>query len=108
MWRRRCHVPEDATQLPIGVLPGMEFEGEEMDTIKGQPFFIYTDGLNEAENKEKEEFSDARLIEILHNTSFSSSQQLIEKLRAEVEAHRNGAEPSDDLTMMCLYIQQNI
>jgi serine phosphatase RsbU (regulator of sigma subunit) len=94
--------------VPIGVLPGMEFEGEEMDTIKGQPFFIYTDGLNEAENKEKEEFSDARLIEILHNTSFSSSQQLIEKLRAEVEAHRNGAEPSDDLTMMCLYIQQNI
>ena len=94
--------------IPIGIMPGIEFEGEEMDTIKGQPFFIYTDGLNEAENKEKEEFSDARLIEILHNTSFSSSQQLIEKLRAEVEAHRNGAEPSDDLTMMCLYIQQNI
>ena len=92
--------------VPIGVLPGMDFEGEEMDTIKGRPFFIYTDGLNEAENKEKEEFSDARLIEILRNTSFSSSQQLIEKLRAEVEAHRNGAEPSDDLTMMCLYIQQ--
>ena len=94
--------------VPIGILPGMEFEGEEMENIKGRPFFIYTDGLNEAENKEKEEFSDARLIEILHNTSFSSSQQLIEKLRAEVEAHRNGAEPSDDLTMMCLYIQQNI
>ena len=92
--------------VPIGVLPGMDFEGEEMDTIKGRPFFIYTDGLNEAENKEKEEFSDARLIEILRNTSFSSSKQLIEKLRAEVEAHRNGAEPSDDLTMMCLYIQQ--
>jgi serine phosphatase RsbU (regulator of sigma subunit) len=92
--------------VPIGVLPGMDFEGEEMDTIKGRPFFIYTDGLNEAENMEKEEFSDARLIEILRNTSFSSSQQLIEKLRAEVEAHRNGAEPSDDLTMMCLYIAQ--
>ena len=92
--------------VPIGVLPGMDFEGEEMDTIKGRPFFIYTDGLNEAENKEKEEFSDARLIEILRNTCFSSSQQLIEKLRAEVEAHRNGAEPSDDLTMMCLYIAQ--
>jgi hypothetical protein len=28
------------------------------------------------------------------------------KLRAEVETHRNGAEPSDDLTMMCLYIAQ--
>jgi serine phosphatase RsbU (regulator of sigma subunit) len=92
--------------VPIGILPGMEFEGEEMENIKGRPFFIYTDGLNEAENKEKEEFSDARLLEILRNTSFSSSQQLIEKLRAEVETHRNGAEPSDDLTMMCLYIAQ--
>ena len=92
--------------IPIGIMPGMEFEGEEMDTIKGRPFFIYTDGLNEAENKEKEEFTDARLIEILRNTRFSSSQQLIEMLRAEVEAHRNGAEPSDDIMMMCLHIQQ--
>ena len=92
--------------VPIGILPGMEFEGEEMENIKGRPFFIYTDGLNEAENKEKEEFSDARLLEILRNTHFSSSQQLIETLSAAVEAHRNGAEPSDDLTMMCLHIAQ--
>ena len=91
--------------VPIGIMPGMEFEGEEMDTIKGRPFFIYTDGLNEAENKEKEEFSDARLIEILRNTHFTSAQQLVEKLSAEVEVHRNGAEPSDDLTMMCLYLK---
>ena len=40
------------------------------------------------------------------NSSSTSKQQLIEKFRAEVEAHRNGAEPSDDLTMMCLYIAQ--
>lgn len=91
--------------VPIGIMPGMEFEGEEMDTIKGRPFFIYTDGLNEAENKEKEEFSDARLIEILRNTHFTSAQQLVEKLSSEVEVHRDGAEPSDDLTMMCLYIK---
>ena len=91
--------------VPIGIMPGMEFEGEEMDTIKGRPFFIYTDGLNEAENKEKEEFSDERLLEILRNTHFTSAQQLVEKLSAEVEVHRNGAEPSDDLTMMCLYLK---
>jgi len=91
--------------VPIGIMPGMEFEGEEMDTIKGRPFFIYTDGLNEAENKEKEEFSDARLIEILRNTHFTSAQQLVEKLSSEVEVHRDGAEPSDDLTMMCLYLK---
>ena len=91
--------------VPIGIMPGMEYKGEEMDTIKGRPFFIYTDGLNEAENKEKEEFSDERLLEILRNTHFTSAQQLVEKLSAEVEVHRDGAEPSDDLTMMCLYLK---
>ncbi len=91
--------------VPIGIMPGMEYKGEEMDTIKGRPFFIYTDGLNEAENKEKEEFSDERLLEILRNTHFTSAQQLVEKLSAEVEVHRDGAEPSDDLTMMCLFLK---
>ena len=80
--------------------------GEEMATIKGRPLLIYTDGLNEAENKENEQFSDERLIELLRSTPFSSAQIVIELLSAEVEAHRQGAEPNDDLTMMCLYIKQ--
>ena len=91
---------------PIGILPGMEYADEEVETIKGQPLFIYTDGLNEAENKESEQFSDERLLDILHNTRFNSAQQLIELLSTEVEAHRQGAEPNDDLTMMCLRIAQ--
>ena len=91
---------------PIGILPGMEYTDEEVETIKGQPLFIYTDGLNEAENKESEQFSDERLLDILHNTHFNSAQQLIELLSTEVETHRQGAEPNDDLTMMCLRIAQ--
>ena len=87
---------------PIGIMPGMEYMDEEVDTIKGRPLFIYTDGLNEAENKENEQFGDDRLLDILRQTQFSSARQVIETLGAEVEAHRNGAEPNDDLTMMCL------
>ena len=87
---------------PIGIMPGMEYINEEVETIKGRPLFIYTDGLNEAENKENEQFGDDRLLEILRNSRFTSAQQIIESLSAEVEAHRQGAEPNDDLTMMCL------
>ena len=89
---------------PIGILPGMEYMDEEVETIKGRPLFIYTDGLNEAENMEKEQFSDERLLDIMRNTHFSSARQIIELLSTEVEAHRQGAEPNDDLTMMCLQI----
>jgi sigma-B regulation protein RsbU (phosphoserine phosphatase) len=91
---------------PIGIMPGMEYIDEEVETIKGRPLFIYTDGLNEAENKENEQFGDDRLLDILRHMRYSSAQQVIEKLGVEVEAHRNGAEPNDDLTMMCLCIAQ--
>ncbi len=87
---------------PIGLWPELEYEGEEIDTIKGRPLFIYTDGLNEAENKEQEQFGDDRLLDILRHTHFDTAQQVVETLKAEVDKHRNGAEPNDDLTMMCI------
>ena len=91
--------------FPIGVLPGLEFQGEEIDTIKGRALFLYTDGLNEAENREHEQFGDDQLLSILRNTHFESAQQVIETLYNEVQHHRDGADPNDDLTMMCLRMQ---
>ena len=90
--------------FPIGVMPGLEFEGEEIDSIKGRPLFIYTDGLNEAENREHGQFGDDHLIDILRNTHFDTARQVVETLAAKVEEHRDGADPNDDLTMMCLRI----
>lgn len=87
---------------PIGFWPGLEYKGEEIDSIKGRPLFIYTDGLNEAENSQQEQFGNDRLLDILRHTDFKDARQTIETLAAEVEKHRNGAEPNDDLTMMCI------
>ena len=90
---------------PIGLWPGLEYEGEEIADITNKPFFVYSDGLNEAENREQEQFSDERLVELLKTTPFESAQQTIEMLKAEVEKHRDGAEPNDDLTMLCLEVK---
>ncbi len=89
---------------PIGLWPGLEYVGEEIDTIKGRPLFIYTDGLNEAENRQQQQFGDDRLLDILRHAHFDSAQQVIDTLKAEVERHRDGADPNDDLTMMCIRI----
>lgn len=89
---------------PIGLWPGLEYEGEEIESIKGRPLFIYTDGLNEAENTAQEQFGDDRLLAILRNTHFDNAHQVIESLQTEVEQHRNGAEPNDDLAMMCIRV----
>lgn len=89
---------------PIGLWPDLEFVGETIDDVKGYPLLIYSDGLNEAENNQQEQFGDDRLLAVLNNTTFSSSRQVIEKLFEEVNRHRDGAEPNDDLTIMCLKV----
>jgi serine phosphatase RsbU (regulator of sigma subunit) len=92
---------------PIGLWPGLEYVGEEIQDISNRPLFVYTDGLNEAENRQQEQFSDERLLEILQTVPFVSSRDTVEMLREEVEKHRDGAEPNDDLTMLCVKVIKN-
>ena len=98
---------EMVPNAPIGLWPELEYEGEELESIMNTPLFVYSDGLNEAENRQKKQFSDERLLELLETTPFESCQQTIELMHAEVEKHRDGAEPSDDLTMLCVKIIGN-
>ena len=98
------HFLKMIANAPIGLWPDLVYEGEEIDNIKGKPLFVYSDGLNEAENSQQEQFGDDRLLSILQQTHFDDARQVIEALLAEVERHRCGAEPNDDLTMMCLRI----
>jgi len=93
--------------LPIGLMPEFEYEGEEIADISNRPLFVYTDGLNEAENRQQDQFTDERLLEILETTPFESSKQTIELLASEVEKHRDGADPNDDLTMLCVKVIRN-
>ena len=93
---------EMLANAPIGLWPGLEYEGEEIADITNRPLFVYTDGLNEAENRQQEQFTDEKLLEILQTTPFESSKKTVELLCEEVEKHRDGAEPNDDLTMLCV------
>ena len=90
---------------PIGMWPGLVFKGETIESIKNRPLFVYTDGLNEAEDKDQVQFSQERILDILRHTHFDNTRHVIEIMKDEVEKHRNGAEPNDDLTMLCLRIK---
>jgi serine phosphatase RsbU (regulator of sigma subunit) len=67
--------------------------------------FVYTDGLNEAENSMLQQFGDEQLLKCLRATRYNSSQQVIDSMNNKVEQHRAGSEPNDDLTMMCLNLK---
>ena len=87
---------------PLGLWEDDPFEGETIDDIRGRQLLIYTDGLNEAENQEKELLGNARLLELMADTKSLTSREVIDKLKAAVEVHRAGADPNDDLTLMCI------
>ena len=101
----QCAFLKMETNMPIGPMPGMPYVGGEIDSIKGKPLLIYTDGLNEAENNERKLLGNERMLDILRKSKAGNARELIESLAAEVEQHREGAEPSDDLTMMAIYLK---
>ena len=95
---------EMETNAPIGLWPGLKFVGETVENIKYRPLFVYSDGLNEAENTQQEQFGDDRLMNIIRRMQLDSAHDVISYMASEVEKHRNGAIPNDDLTMMELRI----
>ena len=87
---------------PLGLWEDDPFDGETIADIRGRQLLIYTDGLNEAENQQKELLGNKRLLELMADTQSLDSHQVIDMLKEAVEQHRAGAEPNDDLTLMCL------
>ena len=88
----------------LGLFPGAEFDGGTIDDVREHPFFVYTDGLNEAENATQQQFGDNRLLSVLQSHSYENAQHTIDTLKEEVARHVAGADPSDDLTMLCVKI----
>ena len=89
------------TNAPIGLWPELEFEREEVDSMRGRTLFVYTDGINEAENINKEHFGDDRLQALLKQ-DLGDARQTSETIHRAVEEFVGDAEPSDDLTKMCI------
>ena len=90
--------------MPLGLMEDFVFQGECVDDIHTRQILVYTDGLNEAMNPAHELFGDDRLIQLMAQAASLNARQVINMLTEAVESFRCGAEPSDDLTLMCLRI----
>ena len=77
----------------------MQFHLDHGDTL-----VLYTDGVTEAMNKSFEEFGEQRLENVLKG-ELQDCQQIIETVKTQVEVFVDGAEQSDDITLLTLRIQ---
>ena len=99
------HFMDIESNAPLGLWPDMEFVDESIDNIKGKMLLVYSDGLNEAENRQQEQFGDDHLLDLMNSHYFHTTREAIDFLNGEVIKHRDGAEPNDDLTMLCLFVK---
>ena len=88
--------------LPLGLFEGFAYEGQECTLMKGESLFLYTDGVTEAENSDKELYSDEHLLEFLEMHRQKRPSELAEEVFSDIVRHAADAEQSDDITIMCL------
>lgn len=86
--------------VPMGLFTGFEFVDECIDNVENKMILLYTDGLNEAENEAHEQYGDDRLLAYMQQHA-ETAKTTINDLLESVAQHVAGAEPSDDLTMLC-------
>ena len=92
------------SNAPIGLWSEVEVEGEEVEDMHGKTLFVYTDGINEAENANQEQFGDERLKALLQQ-DLGDARQTSETIHKAVEEFVGETEPSDDLTKMCIIMK---
>ncbi|GHO49077.1 SpoIIE family protein phosphatase [Ktedonospora formicarum] len=90
-----------ATGMPLGLMPGMQYEEKETILAHGESILLYSDGLVEAHDPEREMFGFPRLIGLLG--SYPGEPAPIDYLRHELAAFTgNDWEQEDDITLVTL------
>jgi sigma-B regulation protein RsbU (phosphoserine phosphatase) len=87
--------------LPLGIMPDMEYKEQERYLCFDDAIFLYTDGVTEAENTAHEQFGEERMSNVLSERRSSSGH--LKAMEDAVAAFVGGADPSDDITMLFIH-----
>ena len=87
--------------IPAGVMDAWKYTHQQPQLNPGDTIFLYTDGLNEAEDINHRQFGMDRMKQVC-STSINKPKTLIEAMTSSVELFVGNAEQSDDLTMLAI------
>jgi len=87
--------------IPVGVMPGWSFTCQQLQLKTDDLLFLYTDGLNEAEDIDHQQFGMDRVLQT-SKAAGGCPQELVEAMASAVRQFVGEAEQSDDLTMFAV------
>ena len=97
-----------ATFLPktrgvvAGAMEDIQFSEAEMTLAAGDSLYLYTDGVNEAMNAAEQLFGNERMQEALVRYGQAGCVAMVDGIASELTKFVDGAEQSDDITMLAL------
>lgn len=89
------------SNLAIGLVDEFDFKKEVLQLEKGTRLLLYTDGVTEAEDIDKNQYGEDRLLEFVRNIHENdSSEDVIDKLFSSVKDFTGENEQNDDITVL--------
>ena len=88
--------------LFLGAYPTLTYKSYHMSLEPGDELLLYTDGVTEAWDREEECYGEERLVELVKTCRKTHPRKLVEMVRHDVAAYAQGAEQSDDITILAL------
>ena len=91
------------------VLAGMEgirYREQQLQLQQGDEIYLYTDGVTEAHDSNSQLFGEDRLLISLNSAVNMPVDDICKKVKADVNAFVGEAEQFDDITMMCIRLNE--
>ena len=89
------------SNIALGLFEGFEFKTQSIRLHYDDALFLYTDGVTEAENEQKELFGEKRMEAVLH--SRRTAEEHLATMQKAVEDFVGDAPQSDDITMLFIH-----
>ncbi len=88
--------------LPLATFEGIKMQDNEITLKKGEALYLYTDGITEATNVDKDLFGEKRMLASLSGHSDEDAKQLLKSIRRDIDMFVGEAPQFDDMTMLAL------
>lgn len=92
--------------VPLGSFFGVSYDEVTLPLNRGDVFFFGSDGVSEAMNGAGEEFSSARVMEIVRDARDRPAAEIVDRVSQAIDDHRAGFPSNDDTTMIALRITE--
>lgn len=106
LWKKQTKQVEllDAEGLIFGIKNNISFEQKATNLDAGDLLLLYTDGIVEAENKDKNFFGTERLGKLLEECDELEPQEIIDRIMNQVRIFTGMRHFNDDITLVVMKI----